>query len=64
MSGPSDYPSTGYVTVTDGQPGGPIHLTTGAADPEDGFTAAVGVVRNGTHYGDARRQQVTRNPRN
>ncbi|MBO0746807.1 MAG: hypothetical protein J2O47_00570 [Acidimicrobiaceae bacterium] len=38
MSGPSDYPSAGYVAVTGGQPTGPIHLAAGGADPEDGFT--------------------------
>jgi hypothetical protein len=54
MSGPSDYPSAGYVTVTGGQPGGPIHLATAGADPEDGFTcyAPFSTPAGGCRWGD------------
>jgi len=38
MSGQSDYPSAGYVAVTGGVPGGPIHLAAAGTAPEDDFT--------------------------
>lgn len=38
MSGPSDYPSAGYVTLLGGQPTGAIHLAAAGVAPEDGFT--------------------------
>ena len=38
MSGPSDYPSPGYVTVTGGVPSGPIHMAAAGTAPEDDFT--------------------------
>jgi hypothetical protein len=54
MSGTSEYPSAGYVTVTGGQPTGKIHLAAGGAAPEDGFTCypPFGTQATGCRWGD------------
>jgi len=54
MSGPSDYPSVGYVAVTGGQPSGSIHLAAAGTAPDDSFTCypPFGTESSGCRWGD------------
>jgi hypothetical protein len=54
LSGASDYPSAGYVSVTGGQPTGPIHVAAAGSAPEDGFTCypPFGTPASGCRWGD------------
>ena len=54
MSGTSDYPSTGYVTVTAGVPSGDIHMSAAGTAPEDDFTCypPFGSEASGCRWGD------------
>jgi hypothetical protein len=54
LSGPSDYPSAGYVAVTGGQPSGSIHLAAAGTAPDDSFTCypPFGTETSGCRWGD------------
>ncbi|HEU0316605.1 MAG TPA: hypothetical protein VFR49_04700, partial [Solirubrobacteraceae bacterium] len=42
LTGPSDYPSFGYLNFGLGGPSGPVHVVRPGVAPEDGFTCYVG----------------------